>query len=145
VENPGERAFAFSAALHTYFALGDIAAARLRGLGGAAYQDWAEGADNTRSRVQREEELAFQGEVDRIYFAAPDALVLRDGGRSLSIAQGGFSDTVVWNPGEVKGAALDDLEPGGWRKFVCVEAAVIDPVVTLGPGGDWSGWQRWSI
>jgi glucose-6-phosphate 1-epimerase len=138
VENSGERPFSFSAALHTYFTVENLAAACLLGLEGARYLDSAAGE---RVAVQAESELAFAGEVDRIYPDAPGRLTLREANRSLTIAQRGFSDTVVWNPGEGKGGDLTDLEPGGWRKFVCVEAALIDPPVTLGPGGDWSGSQ----
>jgi glucose-6-phosphate 1-epimerase len=139
VDNSGERAFSFSAALHTYLAVAELSDARLLGLGGARYLDSACGE---AEGLQAEAELAFGAEVDRIYPAAPPVLTLREGSRSLSIGQRGFSDTVVWNPGEVKGSALGDLEAGGWRRFVCVEAAVLAPPVTLAPGGDWSGMQE---
>lgn len=140
IENRGEQAFSFSAALHSYFSVENIAGASLSGLRGARYQDWAEGSDRAE-RVQLEDELGFDGEVDRIFFGSPRQVALREGRRRLVIAQEGFSDTVVWNPGSEKGQALSDLEPGGWRKFVCVEAALIYPPVTLMPGGDWSGSQ----
>jgi glucose-6-phosphate 1-epimerase len=145
VENSGQQPFSFSAALHTYFAVRDLDALRLLGLQGAAFLDCArDGKPSAILGKQTASSLGFAGEVDRIYFGAPGRLELRDAGRGLVIEQSGFSDTVVWNPGAVKGGALNDLEPGGWRRFVCVEAALIDPPVILAPSGDWSGCQRLS-
>jgi glucose-6-phosphate 1-epimerase len=67
---------------------------------------------------------------------------VQDGAQQLEIASEGFPDVVVWNPGSVKGAALVDLEPGGYRSMLCIEAAVIGQPVTLEPGGKWEGSQR---
>ena len=53
----------------------------------------------------------------------------------------GFTDVVVWNPGPDRGAALSDLELGGWLRMLCVEAAVIGAPVRLEPGERWTGQQ----
>ena len=37
--------------------------------------------------------------------------------------------------------ALADLDPGGERHFVCIEAAVVQEPVTLGPRRRWTGTQ----
>ena len=139
IKNCGQQAFSFTAALHTYLRVADIAGAELLGLQGLNYRDSADGG------AARQEQLAIvriAGEVDRIYFQAASELELREGGRHLGIAQSGFTDTVVWNPGPTKAATLADLDqPDGYRRMLCVEAAVIGRPVPLEPGASWQGSQ----
>jgi glucose-6-phosphate 1-epimerase len=138
VRNTGTRAFHFTAALHSYLRVGDLAEVELLGLQGLRYRDSA------AAGVERQEEpasLRFAGEVDRIYYAAPPRLRLRDGRRALEVNQAGFADTVVWNPGAPKAAALADLPPGDERHFVCVEAASIGRPIELAPGASWTASQ----
>jgi glucose-6-phosphate 1-epimerase len=53
----------------------------------------------------------------------------------------GFPDAVIWNPGAERGAALKDLEPDGFRRMLCVEAAVVETPVLLPAGKRWTGAQ----
>lgn len=140
--NAGGAALAFTAALHTYLRVADVARARLHGLRGVRFRDQtAAGAERTDDA----ERLAFEGEVDRVYLDAPSPVTLLEDGRpSLTVTMDGFRDTVVWNPGPERGAALADLEPDGASRFVCVEAAVVGTPVTLAPGARWTGTQTLS-
>ena len=79
--------------------------------------------------------------LDRVYVSAPPVLELRDGARTLTIESEGFPDAVVWNPGAERAAALTDLERGGEKRFVCIEAAVAQTPVTIGPRRKWIGTQ----
>jgi glucose-6-phosphate 1-epimerase len=135
ISNTGEAPFSFMAALHTYFRVNDIAAARVGGLAGREYQ-----VAGQPPAVQAGEWLAFDGEVDRVYPQAPTPLLLRSGLGTLQIAAAGFPDVVTWNPGSQKGASLPDLEPAGYHRFVCVEAAAVTPI-ELEPGQEWEGSQ----
>lgn len=138
VSNTGSVAFAFTAALHSYFAA-DLSTARLHGLAGRPYEDAADGGC---WRVQEDDAVAFGAELDRVYPEAGGELTLVSGGQRLRIAADGFRDVVVWNPGPALAAALPDLGAGQHAHFVCVEAAnVLHPVV-LAPGDTWSGAQR---
>ncbi|WP_394778724.1 D-hexose-6-phosphate mutarotase [Undibacterium sp.] len=138
VDNTGDTAFSFTSALHTYFAVDDIAQTSVQGLSGLHYRDSATGADNC---TETSAELQIQGEVDRIYADAP-ALQMRQPNQTMHISATDFRDAVVWNPGAVKGAALADLEPEGYRRMLCVEAAAIMQPVQLAPGGSWSAGQH---
>lgn len=137
VRNTGSEALSFTVALHTYLRVEDAAQARLQGLAGAAYWDAVDGDH----RTQTEQTPSFGGEVDRVYRApAAQAAGLRLG--PLAIRQSGsFADTVVWNPGPVRGAAIGDLPPHGWRQMLCVEAAQAEEPVVLAAGASWHGWQ----
>ena len=139
VENTGKSEISFTSALHTYLRVAEIGAARLHGLNGLRYRDSAQGGI---TNVESADSLRIEGEVDRIYFNAPARLELADALGGLGIESGGFADAVVWNPGAERAAALSDLDAGGYRNFLCVEAASIGIPVRLAPGAVWRGTQR---
>jgi glucose-6-phosphate 1-epimerase len=142
VENQDAVAFAFTAALHTYLRVDDIAAVRLHGLQGLRYRDTARGGVEGR---EAQAALAIDGEVDRIYFGAPPRLELAEPAGRLAIESSGFPDAVVWNPGAARAASFGDLDTDGWRRFLCVESAVIGTPVQLAPGQRWSGTQKLAV
>ncbi len=137
VDNTGNAPFDFTAALHTYLEVGDIAAASVAGLHGVRYLDAVTGTGS----VAGEDALRFDRETDRIYYEVPRPLTLRAPGAELEVAMAGFRDTVVWNPWAERCAALPDMPDDGYRRMLCIEAAVIDKPVTLAPGDSWSGRQ----
>ena len=139
IENSGDAPFDFTAALHSYLRVDAIADTTLHGLRGIRYVDSTDGSERTEDASS----LAVDGEVDRIYLDAPATLELRerDVPRLDIRTSGGFSDTVVWNPGPERAAALSDLEPGGFARFLCVESAVIGVPPTVAPGARWQGTQ----
>jgi len=63
--------------------------------------------------------------VNLIYFAAPQEARLVESGPTTVIRKADFSNTVVWNTTAAKCAAMPDLEPDGYQRFVCVEAATV--------------------
>ena len=138
IENTGDTAFAFTAALHTYLGVGDIAQVRVEGLQGCDYEDSANGGTLHR---QSEFEVRCSGETDRIYNDVVAPLTLLDGAHPLYIEQEGFADAVVWNPGEQLCARIGDLAPEDWRQFVCVEAGQVLQPVLLQAGERWRGKQ----
>ena len=139
ISNRGASPLHFTTALHTYLAVDDLAAATVTGIQGIRYVDSAAGG---AEKIDALPGVAFGHEVDRIYFAAPDEIQLNMGaGRTTVVRSVGFPDAVIWNPGAVKGAALTDLEPDGYRRFVCIEAAVVGQPVELAAGNRWQGTQ----
>lgn len=137
IENVGETPFAFTAALHTYLRVRDVGDTELVGLRGTPYRVSADPTLHTDD----DERLLVHDWLDRVYVGAPRRLELRERDRTTVIEAEGFPDAVVWNPGRERAASLADLEPGDERRFVCVEAAVVQSPVTLGAGRRWSGTQ----
>ena len=138
VRNTDTQPLAFSGALHTYFAVSDVAQARLTGLGGRA--EWDSVTDHHASGAP---ELRFAGEFDRVYSAAPEGCVLHDGAQSLAIGQDmDWTHTVVWNPGAEKCATLADMPTDGWQHMLCVEAAQVYEPIHIEAGDFWQGAQR---
>ena len=138
VQNTGRTALAFTGALHTYLRVADVTQAALHGLSGAGYRDKVKGTDG---ETEAADALRVVGPIDRVYYAAPADLELREPGRALAITTTGFADTVVWNPGAAGGAAMADLEPEGYARMACVEAAAAREPVTVHPGAQWRGTQ----
>lgn len=137
VAAPRTERLAFTAALHGYLRVADVEAAVVEGLEGTRYRENRPGAPVELEGAP----LRFRGEVDRTYLGAPRALTLRGPGGAVESRAEGFPDVVIWNPGAASGARLADLEPGGWRRFVCVEAAAVAAPVAVAPGAAWRGEQ----
>ena len=131
----------FSGALHTYLAVDDIALTELQGLGGRPEWDAL-----TDTHSVSDEVLYFDGEFDRVYSPPARPMVLQDGSGQLQIEQSAdWADTVVWNPGEGKCAALADMPAHGFARMLCVEAAQVFDPISIPAGGQWVGWQRLTV
>lgn len=138
VTNTGAEPFNFTAALHTYLRVFYLADVCVEGLTGLRYRDAAAGGVE---KSEKSAEVDFWNEVNRVYFQAPEEVLLVEPGRRTVIQKTGFTDTVVWNPAAVKCAAMPDLEPDAYRRFVCVEAATVGEPVCLAPRDCWQGTQ----
>ena len=139
--NTGTTSCEFTGALHTYLALSDIDQAKVLGLEGLPYID----AVDQQEKKQSEALLATKDQLNRVYRQCqPDLLLLEQQGaalRQIAIRQRGFSDVVVWNPGETMCATLPDMAPQGYRNMLCIEAAQLSQPVRLEPGQRWIGSQ----
>ena len=137
VINTGDAPFTFTAALHTYLRTGDVLRAQLEGLQTVRYEDSLTG----QWQQQWGDVTQVVGAIDRIYHEVGRGLTLREAGRRLAIAQSGFADAVVWNPGPDGAAELSDLPDGDWKHMLCIEAAQIVEPVVLQPGDEWVAMQ----
>lgn len=125
----------FSGALHTYLAVDDIALTELRGLGGRPEWDALTDTHGVAGEV-----LYVDGEFDRVYSPPARTMVLQDGSGQLQIEQSArWADTVAWNPGEHKCAAMSDMPEQGFARMLCVEAAQVFEPVCIPAGGRWTG------
>jgi len=139
VRNTDAQPLAFTGALHTYFAVDDIAQTRLEGLQGQP--EWDSVSDRHALGTSP---LHFNAEFDRVYEAAAQPLLLHEAGNTLAIAQSpSWAQTVVWNPGAQK--VLSDLPAGGYARMLCVEAAQVMAPVQVAPGAEWQGWQSLTV
>jgi glucose-6-phosphate 1-epimerase len=143
VANTGAKAFDFTAALHTYLAVADVQQVAVRGLASVPYLDATQ--QNTKA-INPAPLLYIADETDRVYLAPPPSLgILHSGLPHMRIDQEGFADTVIWNPGPAKAAALGDMPAADWRRMLCVEAAQVAHPVHLLPGTQWQGTQRLTL
>lgn len=138
VHNPGPQAFPFGVALHTYFDVGHLDATSI---GGLQHQQYTDHHQNTR--VQEYPALHFTEKHDRMYQATPQ-LALNTASATLRLEQQGFSEWVVWNPGQDDARALADLADEEYLRFVCIEPARINQQ-PLEAGATWTGHHRISV
>lgn len=138
VTNPGDTAFSFTGALHTYLRVTQVEDVALEGLYGHHYRDAANG-----DRVIRDSGTAVtvDAEIDRVYRDVKRPQLLQAGNLSLGIQSQDFPDVVVWNPWVDKCGALADMPADGWRHMLCVEAAVAETSVLVPAGEEWYGRQ----
>jgi len=131
--NTGRAPFRFEEALHTYFRVGDVERAEVRGLAGAAFLD---NTDGNRQKMQ-EGSLTLAGPTDNAYTHPAKTVDIVDPvlGRVLRTEKENSATTVVWNPWQQGAAKLADLDDDEWRSMLCVEAAnILGAAVSLGPG-----------
>jgi len=131
--NTGATALRFEEALHTYFRIGDIEKARVRGLDGVRYTDKT---DSRKVKVQQGD-VVITSETDREYLNTPHLAELDDPamGRGIRITNENSLTTVVWNPWAQKAQALADLRDDEWTQMICVETCnVSEFAVDLAPG-----------
>ncbi|HET9023076.1 MAG TPA: D-hexose-6-phosphate mutarotase [Burkholderiaceae bacterium] len=140
VRNDDAAPLLWSGTLHTFCAM-DARQARIRGLGPAWFVDRGHGG---RLTEDPDDVLRVPGYTDRVYLDAGPEVHVDDGRGRLVIAQTGFRDTVVWNPGPETSRRFPDLAPDEHERFVCIEAAEVRPV-EIAPQGAWQGSQTLKI
>ena len=131
--NTGKTPWRFEEALHAYYRVGDIAKARVAGLGTIEYIDKT---DSNRRKIQNGE-IAIVSETDRVYLNTSGAVELDDPvlRRRTLVAKENSRTTVVWNPWVQKAHALADFADDEWMHMVCIETSnVSDLAVELAPG-----------
>jgi D-hexose-6-phosphate mutarotase len=136
VQNRATYPIVFEQALHSYFAVSDIAAVGISGLTGTTYIDKTEAG---RREQETEPLVTIGAETDRVYLDTPARCAIQDRGwrRRVVIEKSSPASTVVWNPWAEKGAALADLGDPAWRGMVCVETGnIADNEVRLIAGGE---------
>ena len=136
-QNTGDTAFNITQAMHTYFAVGDIAQTTVTGLEGTQYLDKA--ADGNGATKQQDGAITISSEVDCVYLGVPAALAIVDGAanRTIRITSSGNKTAVVWNPWAKIAAGMADLQADDYTRFVCVETTnAADDVVSVAAGGE---------
>lgn len=132
--NQSDRSLVLTQALHSYFRVGDVRRAAIRGLEGHAYLDKLRNFD----QFEQVEPWTFSHACDRIYLQTGHEHHIDDPvlGRSLRIESRHSASTVVWNPGAEGIGALGDVPLADWYQYVCLEAGNCAPLdrVSLAPG-----------
>lgn len=122
--NRGKEDQPLNCALHSYFAVSDIAQVRLDGLEGMY-------SDKTRdwNRFDTPAPYAIEGETDRIHLQSAKTVLLHDPQGDVRINSQGHDSIVVWNPGPGAEKRFADLSPDDYRHMLCVETALTQPFI----------------
>jgi glucose-6-phosphate 1-epimerase len=131
VHNPGPSAMTFEAALHSYFAVGDVRQVAITGLEGVSFIDQADGDAHKSGETAP---ISIERQVDRAYLGTSTTVTILDPAwqRRIVIHKSGSATTVVWNPWIDKAKAMPDFGDDEWPEMVCVETAnAFENAVTL--------------
>lgn len=130
----GSQDLAFENCLHSYFSIGDIDNISVTGLKGVSYYDKV---DHFVQKVEGQDTLRINSEVDNIYFDTTGAVEILDPGlrRRIRIDKSGSASTVVWNPWIARSQQMSDFGNEEYKQMLCVESGnVAKNKVTLPPG-----------
>lgn len=133
VTNTGNTPLLFEEALHSYYRVGEIEAARIRGLDSVHYLD---NTDANREKTQHGD-VEITSQTDSAYVNTSSDVELYDPtlSRRIRLRKDGSLSTVIWNPWRDGGRVLSDLGEDEWRQMLCVEASnVLACAVELAPG-----------
>ncbi|MDR1936020.1 MAG: D-hexose-6-phosphate mutarotase [Candidatus Accumulibacter sp.] len=134
--NRGADAAPLAFAFHTYFAVPDVAAARVAGLDGVGYID----KTDDLARKRQSGELRVEAATDRVYLGVPRRQTITAGDRRVEI-ESDARCAVVWNAWN-KDRDIPDLGEGNHVGYLCVERGdVADHAVTLPPGQSYRRWM----
>jgi glucose-6-phosphate 1-epimerase len=136
VTNNSPKAFVFSAALHSYFAVSHIDKISISGLDQAEYYDALDVNDNNEWQVKTQQgDITFTEEVDRVYQSFNASVTIKDKNRTTSVTSSGSNRVVVWNPWMDKAQTLSQFKGDDYQRMVCVETAnAVDDVIRLEAG-----------
>ena len=133
--NTGHAPMTCGAALHSYFAVSEVASIRVLGLEGTPFLDTV---PPTPVAGAEEQPIAIRSETDRIYMDTDSRCTIEDPGlkRRIRIAKRGSRSTVVWNPWIAKSARMPDFGAEEYRGMLCIETAnAATDVREIAPGG----------
>lgn len=123
VHNIDSKPFFFTSALHSYFAIGDIAQTKISGLDGKAFidslHDW--------QIFTQHGDITIDRETDRIYETNREDIQIVDGkwNRQISIVSKSSANAVVWNPWVEKSKRLSQFSDSNFKQMLCIESANI--------------------
>ena len=132
--NTDSETWTITAALHSYFAVGDAASVRVTGLDGCRYIDTVDGAN---SEHVQSGDVTVAGEVDRVYVDTRATCEIHQPalGRTVRVAKRGSRSTVVWNPWIAKSARMPDFGDDEYPEMICVETTnALGDTVHVPPG-----------
>ena len=116
--NRDDKAFTLTQALHSYFAISDIANVSVQGLEGKPRFD----ALTNKTSLQNEE-ITFHEEFDSVFQEVQNEIVLKDTKRVIHIKNENSSSVIVWNPWIEKCSRMSAMKPNAYKEFVCIESA----------------------
>lgn len=129
LESQGD--YQITAALHTYFEVGDIRHIHVAGLGTHYIDKVAKSIE-----AYKVGELVFNGQTDRIYTQAAKCSLINDPikQRTLEIYHHHMNDVIAWNPGPELSAQMPDMSGDGYKTMVCVETGHVTKILNVSRG-----------
>lgn len=128
--NNSHAPYEFSAALHTYFYVGDIKETELHGLTQSHYISEQTNWQSTDSpKCYR-----FREHTDRIHIDQAEYAEIESPVHTYQLTQSGHNSLIVWNPWREVSTNTPGMGSEVWQEMLCVEPAAFKPYLNLKPG-----------
>jgi glucose-6-phosphate 1-epimerase len=119
ISNLSSKAFEYSAALHSYFAVSTPENITVAPLAEFPFDDKVTGKEQQLAALEN-----CCGEVDRIYYSNEVCSIEDEQWqRTIKVSSTNCQQWVLWNPGAELANKMKDLHVGAENEFVCLEAA----------------------
>jgi glucose-6-phosphate 1-epimerase len=135
VTNLGRSSFSWTGGLHPYFYVEDLISSRLIGLAGASLLD----RYDPQNTIDQYPSIIFEGNSCERLYHSNIPIRLDTGKQVLNLSSTGFSEWMIWNPGEVGANHLADLPHGDWRHFICIEPVNVTNPIAVESGEEFCG------
>jgi|ERR1712037_3376 len=140
VENTDQKAFDFTALLHTYLHV-DIKTMRVNGFQQEKCTNSLTGEDFVETSSQK----TIDAIVDQIYKNVSKEQIVESSLGKVKVSRKGLPDVVFWNPWTEKAKAMSDFNDDGYKNMVCVEPGYVAERKVLQPCEKWTGSQWLSV
>ncbi len=119
VRNTDDKPWRFSAALHSYFNIANIADSVTTGMG-LEYRDSLQDGKVCQGLQQ----LRLTDTVDRVYTKPTETIQISDPqhARNIVIKNQGHNSAVIWNPWQQGSQGMADMADDGYQTMLCVES-----------------------
>lgn len=132
-ENQSERSVPLSQAIHSYFAVTDIANVAIEGINAPYFNklDKSVGNESSSPYLIGAETDSVHGLDPSIAGSVYQTIAITEASRTtVHIEHSGHNGTVVWNPWVGKSQSMSDICDGGYVSMLCIEA-VTEPEIIL--------------
>ena len=136
--NTGVTQMPLTQALHTYLRVFDVSAVIVEGLEGLPRKHISSWTDQPPHQM-----LRIEGEIEHLYKGVKRAIQVEDKTRTLTV-ETTSDQVVVWNPWSEKAKALD-MPADGYKTMLCIEAANIEPALSIATGSSHTLATRISV
>ncbi len=128
--NQSKGNFEFSAALHSYFNIGEIADTEVIGLENSRYI-----SEKTFWQFENAPKVyRFREQTDRIHFDQSEVVSIRSPLHNIELSQTGHNCYIVWNPWKTVSDNTPGMGGDTWKGMLCIEPAAFKPSLNLKSG-----------
>lgn len=106
---------------HSYFS----AITKIAQVHGLAHVEYIDQLDGNTLKIQKDQQILFTQEEDRIYPKTVGQFVLLQNKTDQIQINSSATSAVIWNPWIDKAKRLSDVRDDAWQEFVCIESGQI--------------------
>jgi glucose-6-phosphate 1-epimerase len=120
IKNLGDGSFTWTGGLHPYIKIENLLNVKIEGLKGSKVGNKYKPDQNH----QLNHFLSFDGQPFESFFLSSSDLVIHEDHKTVHLSSTGFSEWMIWNPGQSGVKDFLDVPKNDWFKFICIEPVI---------------------